>query len=98
MTAPIWTPPQADRDSSNIAAFTRWLGERRGLYFPDYQQLRLWSVTDLDGFWSSVQQFFEIPFRNSYDDVLAEERMPGARWFPGVLTNYADELESSRGA
>ena len=38
-------------------------------------------------------RFFEIPFRNSYDEVLAEERMPGARWFPGVLTNYADELD-----
>ena len=61
MTAPIWTPPQDGRDSSNIAAFARWLGERRGLYFPDYQQLRRWSVTDLDGFWSSVQEFFEIP-------------------------------------
>jgi acetoacetyl-CoA synthetase len=94
MTAPIWTPPQDGRDSSNIAAFARWLGERRGLYFPDYQQLRRWSVTDLDGFWSSVQEFFEIPFRNGYDEVLAEERMPGARWFPGVLTNYADELGS----
>ncbi len=93
MTAPIWTPPQDGRDSSNIAAFTRWLGERRGLYFPDYQQLRRWSVTDLDGFWSSVQEFFEIPFRNGYEQVLAKEQMPGARWFPGVLTNYADELD-----
>lgn len=79
-------------DPSALGAFCRRLREKRGLDFADYGELQRWSVTDLPGFWSAVQQYLGVPFRTAYRDVLEEERMPGARWFPGVRTNYADGL------
>jgi acetoacetyl-CoA synthetase len=85
-------PARLDEDASALGGFCRWLSAKRGLDFTDYGQLHHWSVTDLPGFWSAVQQYLGIPFRTAYQAVLEEDRMPGARWFPGVRTNYADGL------
>ncbi|MFD7512913.1 acetoacetate--CoA ligase, partial [Streptomyces sp. NPDC059853] len=49
-----------------------------------------WSVTDLEGFWAAVWEYFDIDATTEYERVLAEETMPGARWFPGATLNYAE--------
>ncbi|MBM7520337.1 acetoacetate--CoA ligase [Nocardioides nitrophenolicus] len=51
----------------------------------DYDDLWAWSVRDLDGFWSAVARHlgFDLP-----GPVLAEERMPGAVWFPEARVSY----------
>ncbi|PWI08825.1 acetoacetate--CoA ligase [Streptomyces sp. NWU339] len=85
-------PTGLELDASALGGFCRWLRKNRGLDLSDYGELHRWSVTDLSGFWSAVQQYLDVPFRTAYREVLAEERMPGARWFPGVRTNYADGL------
>jgi acetoacetyl-CoA synthetase len=50
-------------------------------------------VTDLRAFWRSIWDYFEVesptPFRRT---VLAEQRMPGACWFPGAQVNYARQV------
>ncbi len=92
---PVPSAPLA-LDGSTLGEFARWLSRTRGLGFDDYEDLRRWSITDLDGFWSAVQQFLQVPFRTPYEEVLAEETMPGARWFPGVRLNYADALLADR--
>ena len=64
----------------------RWLD--RG--FDDYHELWRWSVEDLEQFWSSLWEYFEMP--GGHDRVLASREMPGAEWFPGVQLNYAERL------
>lgn len=83
--APFTTPdPQVVADS-RIMDFARRVG-REGA---DYATLHHWSVTDLEGFWGAVWEYFGIDADTPYERVLAEERMPGARWFPGATLNYA---------
>jgi acetoacetyl-CoA synthetase len=36
-----------------------------------------------------VWEYFDIDADTPYGRVLAEEIMPGARWFPGATLNYA---------
>jgi acetoacetyl-CoA synthetase len=76
-----------------ITRYQRWLAQRRGLHFDSYEALWRWSVSDLSGFWGSVWDYFGIesaaPFDPQAQPVLAEDRMPGARWFPGTQLNYA---------
>jgi acetoacetyl-CoA synthetase len=43
-----------------IALYRRWLQQTRGLDFADYEALRRWSVTDLDGFWQSIWDYFDL--------------------------------------
>ncbi|MEO3816696.1 acetoacetate--CoA ligase [Plantactinospora sp. B24E8] len=88
----LWTPPADVRDRSRIGAYLRWLRTHRGLEFADYADLWLWSVTDLDAFWRSIWDFFEVRAYAEPTATLAGARMPGARWFPGATLNYAEHV------
>jgi len=72
-----------------ITAYQHWLADTRGLQFTRYEDLWRWSVTDLDAFWRSVWDYFDIESPTPPGAALAESRMPGARWFPGTQLNYA---------
>lgn len=75
-----------------MSAYTDWLERRRGLRFDDYQALHRWSVTELDAFWRSIFDYFQVLADGSPETVLAVDRMPGASWFPGLSLNYADQV------
>ncbi|MEV4647624.1 acetoacetate--CoA ligase [Saccharopolyspora sp. NPDC049357] len=91
-TAPelLWEPSPERVAASRMAAFRAWLRDERGLDVSDYRALWEWSVADLPGFWSAIAEFFDVTFHERADEVLAEEVMPGARWFPGATLNYAE--------
>ena len=88
----LWTPDPALVASSQIVRFLAWLERERGLRFDDYEALRRWSVSDLDGFWSAVWAFYEIHSTQPYERVLDARKMPGARWFAGSRVNYAEHM------
>jgi acetoacetyl-CoA synthetase len=75
-----------------LAAYQRWLERERGLRFEDYDSLWRWSVTDLDAFWQSIWDHFGLHSPTPPRAVLAEERMPGAVWFPGAQVNYVQQV------
>jgi acetoacetyl-CoA synthetase len=87
---PLWTPSPARVERSNLTRYQRWLRDTRGLDFGDYDSLWRWSVADLDAFWRSIWEFFEVKEGVAPAPALAERRMPGARWFPGARLNYAE--------
>ena len=86
----LWEPSEQARAGSRLAAYMRWLEQRRGLRFGSYEELWRWSVTDLEGFWSSVWDFFQVKAHTPYRRVLSGRSMPGARWFEGATLNYAE--------
>ena len=88
----LWTPTPEFVERSNMAAFMRWLARERGQSFSTYEELRQWSVRDLDGFWSSIWDYFSILSDTPYQRVLNSTGMPGARWFEGSRVNYAEHL------
>jgi len=69
-----------------------WLHEQHGLQFDSYDQLWTWSVTELEAFWQSIWDYSGMHSPTPHSAVLAEEKMPGARWFPGAQVNYAREV------
>jgi acetoacetyl-CoA synthetase len=75
-----------------IRLYQDWLRETRGLAFDSYDALWRWSVTELDAFWQSIWDYARIESPTPHTAVLAESRMPGARWFPGAQINYAREV------
>jgi acetoacetyl-CoA synthase len=88
----LWTPPPDIRETTEIGRYLAWLERERGLVFADYDELQRWSVDDLEAFWSSVWEFFEVKAHAPYTAVLASEAMPGAVWFPGARLNFAEHL------
>ncbi|MFG2366863.1 acetoacetate--CoA ligase [Streptomyces mirabilis] len=86
---PFFTPdPQAAAASRIVDFAHRAAGHRGGAVDSDYASLHHWSVTDLEGFWGAVWEYFDIEAATPYQRVLENERMPGARWFPGATLNY----------
>ncbi len=75
-----------------IAHYQHWLHTRCGLQFTDYDALWRWSVSDLEAFWRSIWDYFDIQSPTPIGTVLAERRMPGARWFDGAQVNYARQV------
>ena len=94
----LWAPPADIADHSRIGRYLRWLEEHRGLTFAGYHDLWEWSVTDLDAFWTTIWEYFDVgpPVVPSSTPApapaLAERAMPGARWFPSARLNYAAHL------
>lgn len=88
----LWTPDDARRNRSHVTRFMRWLEEHRGLHFDSYDALWRWSITDLEGFWGSIWDFFGIEPAVPFDRVLGRRTMPGAEWFPGARLNYAGHI------
>ena len=92
----LWSPPPDARERFVIGRYLAWLERERGLSFASYDELWRWSVSDLEGFWSSVWEFFEVRSSAPYQRVLASREMPGAVWFPGARLNFAEHVFRER--
>ncbi|MEV0727798.1 acetoacetate--CoA ligase [Polymorphospora sp. NPDC050346] len=88
----LWTPRADVREHTRIGDYLRWLGERRGLDFADYDELWRWSVTDIDAFWRSIWDYFEVIAHTAPTATVEHPAMPGTRWFPGATLNYAEHV------
>src|SRR5947209_8463284 len=88
----LWTPSEERVHGATITRYQRWLEETRGLRFADYAELWRWSVDDLDAFWQSIVEFFDVRFETSPTGVLGDRSMPGARWFPGSTLSYPEHV------
>jgi acetoacetyl-CoA synthetase len=92
MAAPpiLWSPDPDVRTTTRIGAYLNWLWRERGLRFAGYDDLLRWSTGDLDAFWGSIWDHFEVSSETHSGPALAGETMPGARWFPGAHLNWAE--------
>ena len=88
----MWTPSQERIERATITRYQRWLGETRGLQFGDYHELWRWSVDELDEFWGSIVEFFDVRFHDQPPAVLGSRSMPGAEWFPGATLSYPEHI------
>jgi acetoacetyl-CoA synthetase len=88
----LWEPPADARETSRMGHYMSWLERERGLAFADYAALWQWSVDDLNAFWRSIWDYFEVMAHDEPTDVLADASMPGAVWFPGATLNYAEHV------
>lgn len=92
----LWEPTSETVSNANVSGFMNWLRETRDLDFTTYHDVWNWSVTDLNGFWAAVWDFFKIRSSSDYEAVLPAKKMPGANWFPGAELNYAEHALSRR--
>ena len=84
----LWTPSAETIERSRLTAFARAVG----LEGASYDELWRWSVTDLEGFWAAIWEFFDVRASQPYERVLDSHAMPGARWFPGAELSYAEHV------
>lgn len=88
----LWEPSAATIENANLTHYMRWLAEKCDLHFANYRELWQWSVTDLGRFWQSIWDYFQVQVSQPASETLANQKMPGANWFPGARLNYAENL------
>jgi acetoacetyl-CoA synthetase len=92
----LWEPPAALVERARMTEYMRWLEAERGLRFDGYHDLWRWSVADLEGFWSSIWDFFEVRADGGPERVLSSHEMPGTEWFRGASLNYAEHVFAAK--
>jgi acetoacetyl-CoA synthetase len=85
----LWTPGPERIAAARLTDYIGWLAAR-GRQFESYPALWQWSVTDLEAFWGSLWEYFDIQASQPFERVLGRRTMPGAEWFPGARLNYAE--------
>lgn len=88
----LWQPSAELREQASLTRYMRWLEARHGTSFADYNALWQWSIADIERFWASIWDFFEITSSAPYTQVLTQHEMPGARWFSGAQINFAEHV------
>jgi acetoacetyl-CoA synthetase len=92
--APLWTPSPERRDATNLHRFVRFVHDATGnadicSYLPLYD----FSVRHPEKFWPLVWEFCGIRSTGEFEPALVDgDQMPGARWFPNVQLNFAQNL------
>ena len=86
----LWSPPAEARERTGIGRYMRWLQTQRGLTFSDYEQLWRWSVTDLEGFWSSIWDYFDVKAHVLPVDRAEHPYDAGSTLVRGSDINYAE--------
>src|SRR5439155_7649404 len=89
-----WEPSTSFKERSLMAEYMLWLGHRHGQNFENYEELWRWSVTDLEAFWASIVDFFDVTLTKPPTHILTDRAMPGTRWFEGAALNYTQNIFS----
>lgn len=83
-------------NSSRMADYMRWLKKNKGLDFKDYPSLWKWSAEQIEDFWESIWEYFQVISHAPYQSVLEGDEMPGYKWFRGSTLNYAEHVFRNR--
>jgi acetoacetyl-CoA synthetase len=100
VTTPLWVPSPQRIADARLSAFIAFANKFYGLQLgPDYHSLHQWTVREPEQFWAAVWNYCDVIGDGPLDPVLLDgELFPGARWFPEVRLNYAENLLRRRDA
>src|SRR5688572_12802842 len=88
----LWSPSKDLVEKANLTHYLQWLAANKKLSFKDYHQLWKWSVDNLEEFWESLWQYFDIIHDGEYHAVATDQKTFNMSWFEGVKLNYAEHV------
>ena len=93
MNTILWKPSKDQINSSQLEAFRLQVNSRFNLKIENYSELHSWSISNINDFWKAIWEFMAIKCSSNYNQVVDDEnKMPGAKWFEGLLFNFAENL------
>ena len=92
----LWEPDETFAQRTRLRAYGEWLSTFHGVDAMSYGALWEWSTGDIEGFWSSIAEYFGVLFHDPPQAVLDSPQMPGARWFAGATLSYPEHIFRDR--
>src|ERR1700749_1766220 len=101
----LWEPSQVQLEKANLTHFARAAIKRWKLKLNTYPDFYQWSIDAPEQFWQSVWEELGVigqpvevkkgskqPTGFKAGIITESDRMPGARWFPGMRLNFAQNI------
>lgn len=89
----IWSPDPESIENSQIIGFIRLINHKYKTNLISYKDLHLWSIENIDNFWSEVMTYSKIIYSGDYKNAVDDaDKMPLAKWFDGISLNYSENL------
>jgi acetoacetyl-CoA synthetase len=86
----LWEPPRALVVESRLAEYIRSLERGDGYVHSSYRELWRWSIENVDRFWSSIWDFFDLAGTPAPPTAESSGSIPRREWFPTAQLNYAE--------
>ncbi|KAI8923537.1 hypothetical protein BC831DRAFT_501413 [Entophlyctis helioformis] len=97
-STPLWTP--SNPEDSNMDKFRGFVNTKYGLSLASYEDLRAFSVQDIERFWAAVWEFCNVksstPYTEIVDQTVPMDAIP--KWFKGARLNYAENIVRHTGS
>ena len=82
MSEPLWTPSERRIKSARLTQFQKHIPNQYNLSLDNYTDLHNWSVEHTSEFWSEIWRASNVVHSQSYNSVIENPVMPGAKWLP----------------
>ncbi len=92
----LWQPSDAFKSASTMTSYIEWLKKNDVAKVANYEELWQWSVDNIEDFWQSVWNYFNIISTSKPQQVLSSHKMPQVEWFKGTQVNYAEHIFSNK--
>ena len=92
MNQVLWKPKEERILRSNMLRFQRYIEYKYKLSFASYQEFHQFSVEDVARFWQEYVLYAGLVFKRQATEILADPKMPGAKWFAGAQLNYTENI------
>jgi acetoacetyl-CoA synthetase len=89
----LWQPTEATKQNANLTHYFHWLQQNPnyGFDFQSYDEAWQWSVDNIEAFWMSLVEYFDVKIYAKSAKILRGS-MPHAQWFEGMNLNYAEHV------
>ncbi|KAL9611952.1 MAG: hypothetical protein Q9167_003439 [Letrouitia subvulpina] len=89
---PLWR--HSDPQSTQISQFQRHIETTFGKQFKDYEDLRQWSINNINAFWQQVWRFTGVVASSPFFKAVDENApmFPRPSFFGGATLNFAENL------
>ncbi|MCB0688554.1 MAG: acetoacetate--CoA ligase, partial [Saprospiraceae bacterium] len=88
----LWRPNQNFIASCNLTQYQQWLYKKNIAACDSYETLWQWSADQIDEFWHSIWDYFQILHDGDFSEVTRGGEMPNIEWFAGTRLNYTEHL------
>ncbi|MHC4781031.1 MAG: acetoacetate--CoA ligase, partial [Planctomycetota bacterium] len=92
MAQPLWKPDPEKTRATRMHRFMEAVREKGFIRESSWDALYDWSVDNIEEFWRFLWDELGVVASKKWDTVLAEGKMPGAKWFEGAELNFAENL------
>ena len=93
----LWKPSEQRIAQSNVTAFINAVNRQFDTSLQDITDLHNWSLANPGEFWRTYLQDSGLVFEGEDQPTLVDEnKMPGARWFPKLRLNFAENCLQRR--